>query len=95
MDKAALFAMIMEEGAALRRHLATEAITSVLGLIEACERAIRVDRRLFFCGNGGSAATLCDDMPLVPSRITAQVREMHIALGHAVMELLEDRPGHA
>ncbi len=61
MDKAALFAMIMEEGAALRRHLATEAIT----------------------------------MPLVPSRITAQVREMHIALGHAVMELLEDRPGHA
>lgn len=190
MDEAALFETIMEEGVALRRRLATEAVAPVLGVVEACERAIRDGGRLFFCGNGGSAAdaqhlatellirlrsaverpswpaialtldptaltaggndygfdevfarplsglgragdvlfgittsgkspnvlraletargmgmvtvgmlggdggpavALCDHVLLVPSRVTARVQEMHITLGHAVMELLEDR----
>ncbi|MBW6401594.1 SIS domain-containing protein [Roseomonas sp. HJA6] len=180
----------MEEGALLRRRLAAEAADAVIGVVEACERAIRGGGRLFFCGNGGSAAdaqhlatellirlrsaverpswpaialtldptaltaggndygfdevfarplsglgragdvlfgittsgrspnvlraletargmgiatvgmlggdggpalALCDHALLVPSRVTARVQEMHITLGHAVMELLEDR----
>lgn len=190
MDEAARFAAMMEEGAALRRRLATEAAAEVIRVVDACERAIRAGGRLFFCGNGGSAAdaqhlatellirlrsgveraswpaialtldpaaltaagndygfeqvfarplsglgrrgdvlfgittsgrspnvlraletargmgiatvgllggdggparALCDHVLLVPSVATARIQEMHIALGHAVMELLEDR----
>lgn len=190
MDETARFAAMMEEGAALRRRLATEAAAPLLGVVGACETAIRAGGRLFFCGNGGSAAdaqhlatellirlrssverpswpavaltldptaltaggndygfeqifarplsglgrsgdvvfgittsgkspnvlrafemartmgivtvgmlggdggparVLCDHVLLVPSTVTARIQEAHIALGHAVMELLEDR----
>ena len=42
-------------------------------------------------GDGGPAKALCDHVLLVQSAVTARVQEAHIALGHAVMELLEDR----
>lgn len=42
-------------------------------------------------GQGGPAATLCDHALIVPSEETARVQECHITLGHAVVELLEDR----
>jgi D-sedoheptulose 7-phosphate isomerase len=42
-------------------------------------------------GTGGPAAALCDHALVVPSGETARVQECHIALGHAVAELLEDR----
>jgi len=42
-------------------------------------------------GDGGAARVLCDHALVVPSGETARVQEAHIALGHAVMELLEDR----
>lgn len=190
MEEAARFAAMMEDGAVLRRRLATEAAAAVIGVVDACEAAIRGDGRLFFCGNGGSAADaqhlatellvrlrsrverpswpaialtldptaltaggndygfeqvfarplsglgragdvlfgittsgkspnvlraletargmgivtvgmlggdggpardLCDHVLLVPGTETARIQEAHIALGHAVMELLEDR----
>lgn len=190
MEEAARFAAMMEDGAVLRRRLATEAVAAVIGVVDACEAAIRGDGRLFFCGNGGSAADaqhlatellvrlrsrverpswpaialtldptaltaggndygfeqvfarplsglgragdvlfgittsgkspnvlraletargmgivtvgmlggdggpardLCDHVLLVPGTETARIQEAHIALGHAVMELLEDR----
>lgn len=190
VEEAARFAAMMEEGAVLRRRLATEAVGAVIGVAAACEAAIRGGGRLFFCGNGGSAAdaqhlatellirlrssverpswpaialtldpaaltaggndygfeqvfarplsglgragdvlfgittsgrspnvlraletaramgivtvgllggdggpakALCDHVLLVPSAVTARIQEVHIALGHAVMELLEDR----
>jgi D-sedoheptulose 7-phosphate isomerase len=190
VDEAARFAAMMEEGAVLRRRLAAEAAGAVIGVAAACETAIRGGGRLFFCGNGGSAAdaqhlatellirlrssverpswpaialtldpaaltaggndygfeqvfarplsglgragdvlfgittsgkspnvlraletargmgivtvgllggdggparALCDHVLLVPSAVTARIQEVHIALGHAVMELLEDR----
>lgn len=190
MDEAARFAAMMEDGAVLRRRLATEAADAVIAVAAACETAIRGGGRLFFCGNGGSAADaqhlatellvrlrstverpswpaialtldpaaltaggndygfeqvfarplsglgragdvlfgittsgrspnvlraletaramdivtvgllggdggpardLCDHVLLVPSAVTARIQEAHIALGHAVMELLEDR----
>lgn len=190
VEEAARFAAMMEEGAVLRRRLAAEAAGAVIGVAAACETAIRGGGRLFFCGNGGSAAdaqhlatellirlrssverpswpaialtldpaaltaggndygfeqvfarplsglgragdvlfgittsgrspnvlraletaramgivtvgllggdggparALCDHVLLVPSAVTARIQEAHIALGHAVMELLEDR----
>jgi len=190
MDEAARFAAMMEDGAALRRRLAMEAAGDVIRVVDACEGAIRAGGRLFFCGNGGSAAdaqhlatellirlrsaverpswpamaltldpvvltaagndygfeevfarplsglgragdvlfgittsgrspnvlraletargmgmvtvgllggdggparALCDHVLLVPHKVTARVQEVHIALGHAVIELLEDR----
>ncbi|MBP0464344.1 SIS domain-containing protein [Roseomonas sp. PWR1] len=190
MEEAARFAAMMEEGAALRRRLASEAAGTLIAVVDACETAIRAGGRLFFCGNGGSAAdaqhlatellvrlrssverpswpaialtldptaltaggndygfeevfarplsglgragdvlfgittsgkspnvlraletargmgiatvgllggdggparALCDHALVVPSSVTARIQEAHIALGHAVMELLEDR----
>ena len=190
MEEAARFAAMMEEGAALRRRLATESAGAVIRVVDACERAIRGGGRLFFCGNGGSAAdaqhlatellirlrsaverpswpaialtldptaltaagndygfdevfarplsglgragdvlfgittsgksanvlralevargmgivtvgllggdggpalALCEHALVIPSQVTARVQEAHISLGHAVMELLEDR----
>jgi D-sedoheptulose 7-phosphate isomerase len=190
MDETARFAAMMQEGAALRRRLAVEVAEPLLDVVGACETAIRAGGRLFFCGNGGSAAdaqhlatellirlrssverpswpaialtldptaltaggndygfeqvfarplsglgrsgdvlfgittsgrspnvlrafetaramgivtvgmlggdggparALCDHALQVPSTVTARIQEAHIALGHAVMELLEDR----
>jgi D-sedoheptulose 7-phosphate isomerase len=42
-------------------------------------------------GAGEPALSLCDHALLVPDRETARIQECHIALGHAVLELLEDR----
>lgn len=190
MTEAARFASLMEEGAALRRRLALEAPAAVIGVVDACEASMRAGGKLFFCGNGGSAAdaqhlatewlvrlrskverpswpaialtldpaaltaggndygfdevfarplsglgragdvlfgittsgksanvlraletaramgivtvgllggdggparALCDHPLIVPSDVTARIQEAHIALGHAVLELLEDR----
>jgi D-sedoheptulose 7-phosphate isomerase len=45
-------------------------------------------------GAGGEPAIgFCDHVLLVPDAETARVQECHIALGHAVLELLEDRLG--
>jgi D-sedoheptulose 7-phosphate isomerase len=42
-------------------------------------------------GAGQPALASCDHVLLVPDAETARVQECHIALGHAVLELLEDR----
>ncbi len=41
--------------------------------------------------SGEPALSQCDVALLVPSAETARIQESHIALGHALMELLEDR----
>ncbi len=42
-------------------------------------------------GTGEPARALCDHALIVPDTETARIQECHIALGHAIMELLEDR----
>src|SRR6185437_12459328 len=42
-------------------------------------------------GTGDPARGHCDHILLVPDTETARIQECHIALGHAVLELLEDR----
>jgi D-sedoheptulose 7-phosphate isomerase len=42
-------------------------------------------------GAGEPALGHCDHVLLVPDAETARIQECHIALGHAVLELLEDR----
>jgi len=42
-------------------------------------------------GDGMPAIEACDHVLLVPDTETARIQECHIALGHAVLELLEDR----
>ncbi len=42
-------------------------------------------------GSGEPARSECDLALVVPDSETARVQECHIALGHAVLELLEDR----
>jgi D-sedoheptulose 7-phosphate isomerase len=45
-------------------------------------------------GTGMPARELCDHVLLVPDTETARVQECHIALGHAIVELLEERLAH-
>src|SRR6185312_14325357 len=60
-------------------------------------RALRAAREIgvvtvgLLGGDGRPAADWCDHLLLVPDAETARVQECHIALGHAVLELLEDR----
>jgi D-sedoheptulose 7-phosphate isomerase len=42
-------------------------------------------------GAGQPAMDWCDHVLLVPDNETARIQECHISLGHAVLELLEDR----
>jgi D-sedoheptulose 7-phosphate isomerase len=42
-------------------------------------------------GAGEPARSLCDHVLLVPDHETARIQECHIALGHAILEMLEDR----
>jgi D-sedoheptulose 7-phosphate isomerase len=44
----------------------------------------------FLGGTGGMAATECDIALIVPSTETGRIQEAHIAVGHALMELVED-----
>jgi D-sedoheptulose 7-phosphate isomerase len=60
-------------------------------------RALRAAREMHIVtvgllgGAGEPAFGLCDHALLVPDAETARIQECHIALGHAVLELLEDR----
>jgi D-sedoheptulose 7-phosphate isomerase len=60
-------------------------------------RALRAAREMdivtvgLLGGGGEPARGLCDHVLLVPDKETARIQECHIALGHAVLELLEDR----
>ncbi len=60
-------------------------------------RALRAAREMgivtvgLLGGSGEPARGLCDHALLVPDTETARVQECHIALGHAVLQLLEDR----
>src|SRR5271168_2807947 len=60
-------------------------------------RALRAAREMdivtvgLLGGAGEPALGLCDHVLLVPDTETARIQECHIALGHAVLELLEDR----
>jgi D-sedoheptulose 7-phosphate isomerase len=40
---------------------------------------------------GGSALAECDLALVVPSTVTGRIQEVHITVGHAIMELVEDR----
>jgi D-sedoheptulose 7-phosphate isomerase len=42
-------------------------------------------------GSGHPAAGLCEHAIVVPSSETARVQETHITIGHALLELVEDR----
>jgi D-sedoheptulose 7-phosphate isomerase len=41
--------------------------------------------------SGGQMRTTCDLCICVPSRSTARIQEMHITIGHAICELVEER----
>ena len=41
--------------------------------------------------SGGHMRALCDLCLCIPSKNTARIQEMHITIGHAICELLEER----
>lgn len=45
--------------------------------------------------SGGQMRALCDVCLCVPSKSTARIQEMHITIGHAICELLEERLAEA
>ena len=62
-------------------------------IILAMKIAKKMNIKVFgFLGSkGGYASKLCDDSFLVPSNITGRIQEVHITLGHALMEYVEDK----
>jgi D-sedoheptulose 7-phosphate isomerase len=63
---------------------------NVIKALEAA-REMRIVTVGMLGGSGKPALSLCDLALLVPDTETARIQECHIALGHAVLELLEDR----
>jgi D-sedoheptulose 7-phosphate isomerase len=53
--------------------------------------AMGITRLGLLGGSGLPAAGLCDHAVVVPSSETARVQECHITIGHALLELVEDR----
>ena len=53
-------------------------------------RAIGIRTAGLLGGDGGTALAECDEALVVPGCETGRVQEAHIALGHALMELIED-----
>jgi D-sedoheptulose 7-phosphate isomerase len=41
--------------------------------------------------SGGKMRSACDLCLCIPSKSTARIQEMHITIGHAICELLEER----
>jgi D-sedoheptulose 7-phosphate isomerase len=54
-------------------------------------RAMGIARIGLLGGHGNPALALCDHAIVVPSSETARVQETHITIGHAILELVEDR----
>ena len=63
---------------------------NVLKALQAA-REMRIVTIGLLGGSGEPASSLCDLALVVPDSETARIQECHIALGHAVLELLEDR----
>jgi D-sedoheptulose 7-phosphate isomerase len=63
---------------------------NVLRALEVA-REMGVARLGLLGGHGVPAAALCDEAIIVPSSETARVQESHITIGHALLELVEDR----
>ncbi len=63
---------------------------NVIRVLEAAREMGIITVGMLGCG-GQPALDLCDLALLVPDTETARIQECHIALGHAVLELLEDR----
>jgi len=56
MTEQARFTAKLERSAALKRRLAMELAGPVIAVVAACEASLRAGGKIFFCGNGGSAA---------------------------------------
>jgi D-sedoheptulose 7-phosphate isomerase len=54
-------------------------------------REMRITTVGLLGGSGEPASGFCDHALIVPDTETARIQECHIALGHAVLELLEER----
>jgi D-sedoheptulose 7-phosphate isomerase len=53
-------------------------------------RALGIKTAGLLGGDGGAALAQCDEAVVVPDHETGRIQEAHIALGHALMELIED-----
>lgn len=56
MDEARKLAAIFDRSAALKRRVAAEHAAGMLAMVDVIAHAIAAGGRIFFCGNGGSAA---------------------------------------
>jgi len=61
----------------------------VLAMKAAKRRGMKVFA--FLGKDGGKCKNFCDEAFIVPSDNTASIQEVHITIGHALMELIEDR----
>jgi D-sedoheptulose 7-phosphate isomerase len=63
---------------------------NILSAIEAA-RTSKVEVVGLTGASGGKMRELCDVCICIPSKSTARIQEMHILIGHAICELVEER----
>ncbi len=63
---------------------------SVLRALEVA-RSMAISTVGLLGGDGGAALALCDQAIIIPDDDTMRIQECHIAVGHIILELLEDR----
>lgn len=63
---------------------------NVIKALEAA-RALGMVAAGFSGRDGGKMVGLCDPLIVVPSPVTARIQEMHILIGHALCDVLEQR----
>ena len=61
-----------------------------INLVLKAAKEMGIKSFAFLGSSGGKAIDLCDEYFLVPSNITARIQEVHITIGHALMEYVED-----
>jgi len=79
-----------DEGDVLFLHTTSGESENVVRAAEAA-RAHGITTVALLAGDGGRVAGLADRVLLVPTDVTARAQEVHLAIGHVICELVEDR----
>jgi D-sedoheptulose 7-phosphate isomerase len=83
---------LAERGDLLTLH-STSGESENLALAAGTARELGVGTVAFLARGGGRLAGMVDRAVIVPTAVTARAQEVHLALGHVICQMVEDRLG--